>query len=192
MTFKAGEEHFKVRALAEAKAKVIDLVRQGSTTHQAMVAVGKKPDTVRQWTLRDPKFATDLAAAREESESSSLDALGIEKESIPFHQFSEIFLNQKVFAHHQDWIDLLEGREPSWLHDNMIYEPGDRNRLLVNVPPEHAKSTVITVNYSTYRIALNPNVRIIVVSKTLSKAREFVYSIKQRLSHPRWLKLQTA
>ena len=74
----------------------------------------------------------------------------------------------------------------------MIYEPGDRNRLLVNVPPEHAKSTVITVNYSTYRIALNPNVRIIVVSKTLSKAREFVYSIKQRLSHPRWLKLQTA
>jgi hypothetical protein len=47
------------------------------------------------------------------------------------------------------------------------------------------------VNYSTYRIALNPNVRIIVVSKTLVKAREFVYAIKQRLSHPRWLKLQT-
>ena len=59
------------------------------------------------------------------------------------------------------------------------------------MPPEHAKSTVITVNYSTYRIALNPNVRIIVVSKTLVKAREFVYAIKQRLSHPRWLKLQT-
>jgi hypothetical protein len=73
----------------------------------------------------------------------------------------------------------------------MIYEKGDPNRLLVNVPPEHAKSTVITVNYSTYRIALNPNVRIIVVSKTLIKAREFVYAIKQRLSHPRWLKLQT-
>jgi hypothetical protein len=50
---------------------------------------------------------------------------------------------------------------------------------------------VVTVNYSTYRIALNPNVRIIVVSKTLVKAREFVYAIKQRLSHPRWLKLQT-
>jgi spermidine/putrescine-binding protein len=74
----------------------------------------------------------------------------------------------------------------------MKYEPGESNRLLVNVPPEHAKSTVITVNYSTYRIALNPNIRIIVVSKTLNKAREFVYAIKQRLSHPRWLKLQTA
>jgi hypothetical protein len=50
----------------------------------------------------------------------------------------------------------------------------------------------MTVNYPTYRIALNPNVRIIVVSKTLLKAREFVYAIKQRLSHPRYLKMQTA
>ena len=32
--------------------------------------------------------------------------------------------------------------------------------------------------------------RIIIVSKTLYKAREFVYAIKQRLSHPRWSKLQ--
>ncbi len=91
----------------------------------------------------------------------------------------------------QVWIDLLEGREPSWLHPSMKYEQAQQSRLLINVPPEHAKSTVVTVNYSTYRIALNPNVRIIVVSKTLLKAREFVYAIKQRLSHPRWLKLQT-
>ena len=37
---------------------------------------------------------------------------------------------------------------------------------------------------------MDSNVRIIVVSKTLNKAREFVYSIKQRLSHPRYAKLQ--
>jgi hypothetical protein len=72
----------------------------------------------------------------------------------------------------------------------MTYDPGDATRMLVNVPPEHAKSTVITVNYSTYRIAINPNVRIIVVSKTLNKAREFVYSVKNRLSHPRYAKMQ--
>jgi hypothetical protein len=72
----------------------------------------------------------------------------------------------------------------------MTYDPGDQTRLLVNVPPEHAKSTVVTVNYSTYRIAINSNVRIIVVSKTLNKAREFVYSIKNRLSHPRYAKMQ--
>ena len=190
MTFKPGEDHFKVKALAEVKAKVIALVADGATTHQAMIAVGKKPDTVRQWMVRDKDFATALAQAKEEGEARALD--GIEKENLPFDQFSKLFFNQEVFPHQQDWIDLLEGKEPSWLHQAMVYEPGDRSRLLVNVPPEHAKSTVITVNYSTYRIALNPNVRIIIVSKTLVKAREFVYAIKQRLSHPRWLKLQSA
>jgi hypothetical protein len=192
MTFKAGDEHFKVKALAEAKAKVISLVEQGATTHQAMVAVNKKPDTIRQWMLRDSEFAKALAEAKERGETASLSSMGKDKHDLTFSEFSKIFLNQTVFPHHQDWVDLLEGREPSWLHPSMIYEQGERSRLLVNVPPEHAKSTVITVNYSTYRIALDPNVRIIVVSKTLVKAREFVYAIKQRLSHPRWLKLQNA
>jgi hypothetical protein len=192
MTFKAGEEHFKVKALADAKAKVLELVEQGNTTHQAMVAVGKKPDTVRQWMLRDSEFAKALAEAKERGEATSLQSIGKDKEDLSFSEFSKIFLKQEVFPHHQDWVDLLEGKEPSWLHPSMIYEPSEKTRLLVNVPPEHAKSTVITVNYSTYRIALDPNVRIIIVSKTLVKAREFVYAIKQRLSHPRWLPMQNA
>ena len=176
---------------SEAKAKVLALVSEGMSVHRAMEQNGKKPDTVRIWCLRDPAFATALVEAKENAKERSLKAMGVAREDITFPQFSEMFLDQRVFPHHMDWIDLLEGREPSWLHPNMIYEPGNRNRLLLNVPPEHAKSTVITVNYATYRIALNPNVRIIVVSKTLVKAREFVYAIKQRLSHPRWLKLQT-
>lgn len=190
--FKSGDEHHKVKALAEAKAKVIDMVSQGATTHQAMAAVGKKPDTVRQWMLRDSEFAQALAEAKERGEATSLESTGKDKHQLSFSEFSKIFLQQTVFPHHQDWVDLLEGREPSWLHESMVYEPAERNRLLINVPPEHAKSTVVTVNYSTYRIAMDPNVRIIVVSKTLVKAREFVYAIKQRLSHPRWLKLQNA
>lgn len=190
--FGTGEEHFRVKALKENKAKVLELVEQGYTTHQAMNKIGKKPDTIRQWMLRDSDFATALAEAKERGEATSLQSLGKNKEDLAFSEFSKIFLKQEVFPHHQDWVDLLEGNEPSWLHPNMIYEPAEKNRLLVNVPPEHAKSTVITVNYSTYRIALDPNVRIIIVSKTLVKAREFVYAIKQRLSHPRWLPLQNA
>ena len=182
----------RTEKMAEAKAKVIALVAEGMGAPRAMVQVGYKEDTLRIWISRDKKFARELEDAKADAKNKSTIALGVPKDEISFPQFSEIFLGSKVFPHHQDWIDLLEGREPSWLHDSMVYEGGDQNRLLVNVPPEHAKSTVVTVNYSTYRIALNPNVRIIVVSKTLNKAREFVYAIKQRLSHPRWLKLQTA
>jgi hypothetical protein len=192
MTFQKGSTNPRTAKMAEAKAKVIALVAEGHSVHKAMELCGNKPDTVRIWMLRDKKFAADLAEAKEEAKSNSIKALGIAKEDISFAQFSEVFMGQKAFAHHLDWIDLIEGREPSWLHPNMIYDKNDPSRFLINVPPEHAKSTVITVNYPTYRIALNPNVRIIVVSKTLLKAREFVYAIKQRLSHPRWLKMQTA
>jgi hypothetical protein len=191
LTFQKGSNNPKSGALAEAKAKVLALVAEGMSPKKAMEQLGKKPDTIRIWMLRDKEFAADLEQALQDAKSNSIKALGIAKEEITFPQFSEMFLDQRVFPHHMDWVDLLEDRVPSWLHDNMIYEPGDKTRLLINVPPEHAKSTVITVNYSTYRIALNPNIRIIVVSKTLNKAREFVYAIKQRLSHPRWTKLQT-
>jgi len=191
MSFDKGGSNPKTLAMAAAKAKVLALVSEGHSVHKAMELCNKKPDTVRIWCLRDKKFAADLTEAKATAKDASLSSLGIPKEEIDFPKFSEIFLQQRVFPHHLDWIDLLEDREPSWLHPSMVYEPGDPSRLLINVPPEHAKSTVITVNYSTYRIALNPNIRIIVVSKTLIKAREFVYAIKQRLSHPRWLKLQT-
>jgi hypothetical protein len=72
----------------------------------------------------------------------------------------------------------------------MVYEPASSRRLLINVPPEHAKSTVITVNYCVYRIAMDPNIKITIVSKTQERAKEYLYSIKQRLSHERWSKMQ--
>ena len=190
--FKSGDDHHLAKGVAQAKKEVLEKVRVGVSPQAAMITIGKKPDTIRQWMVRDPLFAAALEEAKEEGNKQSFDALGVQKESIPFADFSKMFFDQTVFPHHQNWIDLLEGREPSWVHENIIYEPGESNRLLINVPPEHAKSTVVTVNYPTYRIALNPNIRIIVVSKTITKAREFVYAIKQRLSHPRWLKLQTA
>lgn len=191
MTFSKNNNP-RTEKMAAAKAKLIALVAEGMPAQRAMVQIGYKEDTLRIWLSRDKAFARSLEEAKTDAKNKSTKALGVAKDEISFPQFSEVFLDSKVFPHHMDWIDLLEGREPSWLHPSMTYEPGDRHRLLLNVPPEHAKSTVITVNYSTYRIALNPNVRIIVVSKTLNKAREFVYAIKQRLSHPRWLKLQTA
>ena len=190
--FQKGKDHHLVKNLKAVQDAVLERIKSGYTIQAAVASENKKADTIRQWMRRDPDFAKALEEAKEEGTKQSFDALGLKKESIEFSDFSQMFLGQTVFPHHQDWVDLLEGYEPTWLHPSMIYEPGENNRLLVNVPPEHAKSTVITVNYSTYRIALNPNVRIIVVSKTLNKAREFVYAIKQRLSHPRWLKLQTA
>ena len=112
--------------------------------------------------------------------------------NIAFPDFCQQFLDTKLFEHHLDWYDLIEGREPRWIHPSMTYEPGAANRVLINVPPEHAKSTVITTNYVVYKIVTNPNARVIIVSKTQGMARKFLGAIKTRLSHPAYIKLQTA
>ena len=140
MSFEKGGTNPKTLAMAGAKAKVLALVAEGHSVHKAMEICGKKPDTVRIWMLRDKKFAADLTEAKATAKDASLAALGIPKEEIDFPKFSEIFLQQRLFPHHKDWIDLLENREPSWLHPSMVYEKGDPARLLVNVPPEHAKA----------------------------------------------------
>jgi hypothetical protein len=190
MAAKGGAEHHNVVRLREDKAKVIAHVETGIEVRAAIAMVGRKPEVLKKW-LTDPAFAKDLEIARTSGSDLMKVTLGSENgKNIDFATFSKEFLGNEVFPHQQDWIDVLEGREPSWLHSSMSYEKGNKNRILINVPPEHAKSTVITVGYSTYRIAMDSNVRIIVVSKTLNKAREFVYSIKQRLSHPRYAKLQ--
>lgn len=174
----------------EAQKKVLALLEQGSTISAAMTAVNRNEVTFRQWTMNSPEF-------KEAADKARLAGKGVKAElanlkDISFPDFSEQFLDTKLFPHQLNWIDLIEGREPRWIHPSMIYEPGATNRVLINVPPEHAKSTVITINYVTYRIATEPNVRIIIVSKTQGMARKFLSAIKTRLSHPSWIKLQTA
>ncbi len=174
----------------EAKEKVLLMLAQGSTITQAMASVNRNDVTFRQWAMKDADFKDRADKARLEGKGVKADFKNLKE--ISFEEFSEQFLDTKLFDHHKDWVDLIEGREPRWIHPSMTYEPGAANRVLINVPPEHAKSTVITINYVTYRLAIEPNVRIIIVSKTQGMARKFLSAIKTRLSHPSWIKLQTA
>lgn len=68
----------------------------------------------------------------------------------------------------------------------MTYERGEPDLVMVNMPPEHAKTTSITINYVTYRIAMDPNIRVILVSKTQAMAQKMLYAIKTRLTHPKY------
>ena len=189
MAAKGGQEHHNVAKLKEAKSKVLDFVRQGLSLQDAISRSGRKPDVMKDW-RKDPSFMKELDKAKSEGEKTLSIVSGDAKFKIGFEEFSSEFLDSPIFEHHRAWIDVLEGREPSWLHPSMNYEPASQKRLLINVPPEHAKSTVITVNYCVYRIAMDPNIKITIVSKTQERAKEYLYSIKQRLSHERWSKLQ--
>lgn len=174
----------------EAQAKVLALLEQGATITAAMAATGRQDTAFRQWSMQDPDF-------KDKADKARLAGKGIKAElselkSLSFPEFSAQFLDSTLFEHQLNWIDLMEGREPSWNPRGMTYEPGDPSRVLINVPPEHAKSTTITINYVTCKIVQNPNTRVIIVSKTQGMARKFLGAIKTRLSHPAYMRLQTA
>jgi len=174
----------------EAQAKVLALLEQGATITVAMQAVGRQDTAFRQWSMNDPIFKEKADKARLAGKGVKADMSELSEISYP--DFSEQFLETTLFDHQLNWLDLIEGKEPRWQPPGMTYEPGDPKRVLINVPPEHAKSTTITTNYVLHQIVTKPNTRVIIVSKTQGMARKFLGAIKTRLSHPGYMKLQTA
>ncbi len=176
----------------QAKALVLKKMEEGDTVRSAMELIGYTSQSYTYWRKSDAEFRNSTerilalrgTAARGEKH---------DPKQIPFEDFCEYYLGTKLFNHHLQWVDLLEGRPPRNLHEAQIYEEGKSDTILINTPPEHAKSTTITINYVTYRICMDPNIRIIIVSKTQEMAKRFLRAVKDRLSgtNSAYTKLQT-
>lgn len=175
----------------EARKELIDLVRQGRTIADALKVIGRS----RSWYDTQRREAQGFAAYVDNARFRTADLAEDARSGLSdFAEFSEKYLGAKVWDHMLNVVDMLEGKEPRWVHPAMTYEKGSGglSRLLVNVPPNHAKTMTITINYVTYRIVKNPNINVIVISKTQEQAKKFLYAIKQRLTHPRYADLQAA
>ena len=172
------------------KKQIIEFLMEGMSVQKAMDSVGRSVKTYEYYRKTDPTFATQIDKVRSMTQRGELQTGTVELP--PFPEFSEKYLGVNVFTHQKHWIDLLEGQAPSDVHPSIIYEPGDPDLIIINTPPEHAKSTTITVNYALYQICRNPNIRILVVSKTQAMAQKFLLSIKNRLTHPRYQDLHLA
>lgn len=166
---------------AEAKARVLDLIADGCTVIEAMGTVGRTEETYRSWRKSDPAFKSQIDGIR--------DARAEEKQTgrpaVPdFDVFCRDWLKQPLYPHQLRMWDVIEGRVPRDLHDAMTYLPGYNNRVVINVPPDHAKSTTFTVNYSVWMIHKNPDVRIVIMSQGRELAARFLGEIKFKLTSP--------
>jgi hypothetical protein len=175
----------KAGTVEEAKDLFLQQLQQGLTIRAAIRAVDRNITTYERWRREDPAFVAEVARVKNMN-TMTKDVKGKE---IPFPQFSEKYLGARVFPHMQNVVDMIEGAEPGWLHPSMTYNKGESDLIIANMPPEHAKTTSVTINYVTYRIAMNPNIRILVVSKTQSMAKKMLFAIKTRLTHPRYAEL---
>lgn len=71
---------------------------------------------------------------------------------------------------------------PAFHHEIVDAIESDSRRVLINLPPYHSKSTLVTVWHTVYDIARDPNKRTIIVSKSAPFAKSFNRAIKDLLS----------
>lgn len=163
------------------KQTILNYLKKGLTIKQACQDLKINEDMYKYMRQSDPAFRAaveqlrmiDISGEKAEQNRQNIAA---------FPEWCEEYLDTKLFDHHLQWYDLLERREPRNLHPAQQYIKGDPDFLMVNTPPEHAKTTTITVNYVTYRICQDPNIRVILVSNNETLAKRFLQGIKDRLA----------
>lgn len=171
------------------KDLILEYVKDGKTVADALRALGMSRQNYEYYRRTDEVFKDRIDAefAKRKHGLSARAAVVMPE----FPEFCQKYLDTTMFNHHLQWFDMIEGREPRNLHAAQHYVPAERNRLLINTPPEHAKSTTITMNYVVYRICEDPNIRILIVSKTRDMAKKFLRGVKDRLTGRMYQQLQT-
>lgn len=176
------------RPREESQRMLIEQLQAGNTVMGALTVIGMSRSWYEQQRRSDADFRNMVDRTRQEKAEAYT---GLPDGAMPsFEEFSEQYLGATVFPHMLNVVDLMEGKEPRWLHPAMTFEAGEKDMVIVNCPPESSKSTTITMNYVTYRIACDPNIRVLLVSKTQTMAKKFLYGIKTRLTHPKYAAFQ--
>lgn len=163
------------------KQTFIKYVKAGKSIKQACLDMNLTEAQYKYLRQSDAGFRDEMDRLRLMAQSGA-ESDANRQNIAPFPEWCETYLDTKLFNHHLQWIDLLEGDDPRNLHENQTYIKGEPEFLLINTPPEHAKSTTITMNYVTYRICQDPNIRVIIVSQTQDMAKRFLRGIKDRLA----------
>jgi len=168
----------------EAKARVVDRIQEGLKVAEAMATVQRKPETYKSWMQDDAAFRDTINSIREAQSETRHTG----RPAVPgFEEFCRDFIHQPLFLHQLQMFDVIEGRPPRDIHPSMDYLPGYPNRVIINVPPEHGKSTTFAVNYSLWRIHKDPNIRIVIMSQGKDLARRFMGEIKFKLTSQQYL-----
>lgn len=196
-----GKQHLKKppskpvkrASVAETKRRqetVLAYIKAGRSIAEACRDLGINDGMITYWRRSNKEFRENHDRLKLMSHPDrALEA----REGMPdFPEFCEEYMDTKLFWHQLQWYDILEGRKPRDLHPSQVYRQGDPGMVIVNTPPEHSKSTTITVNYVTYRVCQDPNIRVIIVSQTQEMAKRFLRAIKDRLAgaNPSYKKLQ--
>lgn len=97
---------------------------------------------------------------------------------VPVDPLADLF----YFAREVLGYDLLGSVHLAW-YEALLKDPF----LLLLSPRSHLKSTAVTVSYALWRLARNPNMRILILNEVLANAQNFLREAKEHItSNPRF------
>lgn len=176
------------RPIEEIRKIIEDQLRQGRLVKDAVAVAGRSYGWYEKQRQGDKDWADRIDAIRRSVRSK------VGKEVPDFPEFCEQYLFMRLWDHQLAMFDVLEGREPRWCPPGVSYSRGvsGRSRVLINVPPNHAKTMTVTISYVLWRILQDPSLTVLIISKTRDFAAKILWAIKNRLTHPRYADLQLA
>lgn len=127
----------------QATDLLIEGLQAGLTVEQALAKATRSRSWYEANRRKDPFFKNRVDLVRElKKDRNPVDRVAL---AGSYQEFSERFLGTRVFPHSQNVVDIIEGRDPSWVHDSFIFEKGTsgHRRLLVNLPPNFAKALAL-------------------------------------------------
>jgi hypothetical protein len=152
-----------------AKEAFLELLRNGYTIQDSVDFLGVSRGWWEKNGERDPSWkqrAQDIRQGEAGQDDILLDYPDLSHMS--YSQFSEEYLGLKVFEHQAPIVAALED--------------GSINKTIVNGFPESGKSTHVSLGYILYRICLNPDLRVALVSKTGTQADALLRRLKRYMT----------
>ena len=95
-------------------------------------------------------------------------------------------------------VDFVEYNNPSyttmWFHERICNEldsilRGDLQKLMVFMPPQHGKSTIISENFPAFALGQNPKLNIVSCSYSSDLAQKFNRKVQRIIDTPQYRKL---
>jgi hypothetical protein len=146
------------------------LVGAGFNYSQACERLGVNYRWWRELALLDPDWAAEIRELRENGTDHNKKQWR-DMSGVSFTQFILDYSDYGYIADHHYWI-------AEALEDPM------GKLVLVLGHPESAKSTVISLWYVLYTLAKDPDARIALVSKSLTKAQDMLTRVKRYMTEP--------
>lgn len=146
--------------------KFLEFIAGGATIAAACEKMGMHRGTYQHWRNVHPSFRSEIDALRNGKPST-----GAESFQGDFISFRKTYFGMDTYWHQREIVRAIERAKPGEI-------------VLINCPPEMGKTTLLE-DWANFKLAMDPNFRITLVSEGMGHARKILARVATRMSDAR-------